>query len=291
MRSVCSSMSLPPPLLSTPPKRRTPRVLACALAGLLLVATLGELAHRLYRPRWYFAELTLRNLRPAWTTRGISPAFTGEPMSHAQRVCGTEILYPVIDMLRLTQGYVREGTSTNKQETFNRLAASLQIEAFAGDPQVMRIGVYDRDPQRAASIANTIAIVYLRRRAEDESGQYERVLSSYAEEVELQRARVQLRAEEMQRIGAHDQVADPDPERADAAVTGQLTSGYSTAKAQYLQARRKLENTETALSEARSEKAFIEEPPVRIQTRAVPPLRPVAWWRGDPRTWSGFVLR
>ncbi len=136
------------------------------LTVLFLVTVLGVLAYRLMQPRWYMAQVTIE----------YAPPETG-PASPAEAVRKKEVLYPVIDQLGLTKGYAREGSSVTREQAFEFLLSSMRIEVdsrtplrdFSQPPPLVRIGVYDHDPVRAANIANTVAMVFRNRLREDEA--------------------------------------------------------------------------------------------------------------------------
>lgn len=273
-------MEFPPPLPSSTRKQHAALLFVTVL---VIVAALALLAFRAFQPRWYFAQVTWQIAPSEENGARFSP---GDPLGQVQTLRRTEVLHPVIDMLKLTQGYVRDSVAT-REETYNELVHSMRVDVPPGQPQIVHVGVYDRDPNRAANIANTVAVVYRNKRMEDLQSALDRSLSQYVGEVEKLRATVATNAEEMRRIGARDQVTDPSPDRVDAPLAGGETGAYLAAKTRNLQARQILEKAEVALCKARLA-AAVDEQPVHILEKAVPPARPVSSWRGDPRTWTGL---
>ena len=79
-------------------------------------------------------------------------------------------------------------------------------------------------------IANTIALVF-RLQIEDEQDQLERSLAQYRDEAPKKMATVGEAIEKMRQIRERDGISDPDPESADAAVTGADTARMSQRSA------------------------------------------------------------
>jgi uncharacterized protein involved in exopolysaccharide biosynthesis len=274
-------MSLPPALPSTRPERPRLRIVLvlAGLVGLFLLAALGLLAYRLMQPRWYMAQVTIEIEREEGFDLPSPEETAGR---HLWALRQPEVLDRVVQALNLTKSYAQEGESVTAEQARERLRQSVGLQLNPRERRIVYIHAYDRDPNRAANIANMLTISYRNQLLKPFRKTLDRALSQYTDEVEKQRASVRIAAEELQKVRERDQIADPDPERADAVIAGGKKDDYSAAKTAYLQARRILENAEAALSKARQE-GTREDLPFRLLERAVPPIKPTAWWRGDPR--------
>jgi uncharacterized protein involved in exopolysaccharide biosynthesis len=270
-------MSLPPAFPPARPERRGVRgiLLVFGLVVLCVASALGVLAYRFAQPRWYFAQAVI----------DVPPPRDGRPhdgfaVSQAQLLRTSDVLERVVNMLDLAKIYAADGARVTPEEARNALGQSLRIEASAGEPQRIYIGAYAADPNLAANIANLVAVVYRNSRIEASQQHLERSLSQYSDEVQKQRTVVQAAEKELRQIRERDQIIDPDLERPDSPEAA--PTAYTEAKVKYLQAKRILESAELALSKARMEHQ-VDDDPIRIVQRGVPPARPMPWWRGDPR--------
>jgi hypothetical protein len=248
------------------------------LVGLCLVAALGVLAYRLSQPRWYMAQVTIKDEPEGFD--GPSPRERAGAQLWALRQ--PEVMDRVVQALDLTKSSAQEGERVTSAQARERLRQSVGLQLNPREPRIVYLHAYDHDPNRAANIANFLTISYRNQLLESFRQNLDRALSQYADEVEKQRASVRTAAAELQKVRVRDEIADPEPERIDAVITGEKRDDYLQAKTEYLQARRILESAETALSKARVE-GNREDLPFRLLERAVAPIQPTPWWRGDPR--------
>src|SRR5205814_1027987 len=79
------------------------------------------------------------------------------------------------------------------------------------EPALIEIGVYSKDAQEAANIANTIAVVYQQKRLSDLQSNVEKGLEQLKDEVERQRKLTDKSAAEMEKIRLRDGINDPNP--------------------------------------------------------------------------------
>ena len=162
-----------------------------------------------------------------------------------------EILQPVVEQLELGKAYAKSGRPASIKEAIARLARSVQVRAVR-NTGLIELSVYDRNPKRAADIANTIAVVYRKRRTQDVQNAWEHGLEELKREVDKQRKFVEQNHSELDRLRERDGVIDSDPERGDAALspsdgTADISS-YAEAKHRYVQSRRVLQAGETKLA-------------------------------------------
>jgi uncharacterized protein involved in exopolysaccharide biosynthesis len=78
-------------------------------------------------------------------------------------------------------------------------------------PALIEIGVYSKDAQEAADIANTIAVVYQQKRLSDLQKNIDGRLELLKDEVEKQRKLTDKCAQEMAKIRLRDGINDPNP--------------------------------------------------------------------------------
>lgn len=126
-------------------------------------------------------------------------------------IASREILYPVIDRLELARELSPAGETLSKEELHNRLKRAIRLQNLR-NTGLIEIGVYDTDPDRAANIANSIAVVYRERRRADWDKNEELILRRMKEDVEMQRKAVENAKDEANRIRQQNSIPDPNPD-------------------------------------------------------------------------------
>ena len=119
--------------------------------------------------------------------RSYDPQFVATQFQILQK---TEILYPVIERLELVKEFSPPGQRLPLQQVYFRLKRSMQLQEVR-NTGLIEIGVFDTDAQRAANIANTIAVVYQEKRRADLQKNVDRGLEQLQDEVEKQRKTVE----------------------------------------------------------------------------------------------------
>jgi uncharacterized protein involved in exopolysaccharide biosynthesis len=122
-----------------------------------------------------------------------------------------EILYPVIQNLKLIEAWAVEGRQLPLQVVYGKLLGMMKLREVRSTG-LIEIGVYSTDAQEAANIANMIAVVYQEKRQSDLQADVDRGLAQLREEVEKQREKVDAAAAETAKIRAAEGIIDPDPE-------------------------------------------------------------------------------
>ena len=133
-----------------------------ALAFLLVMVTAGVTTY--FLPRQYFSKVTMEVKQDksgpieVFTSgaRGHDPTFVP---THFQILQKTEILYPVINDLNLIEAWSTEGRTLPMQMVYLKLMKMMNLREIR-NTSLIEIGVYSTNPQEAANIANTIAVVY-----------------------------------------------------------------------------------------------------------------------------------
>jgi serine/threonine protein kinase len=279
-----------PPRTSERSTRRMKRgllIVGLLAAAMLLVPTL-LVATWFTLPREYFAKATIET-KPdvpraieAFGRGGVSydPQFIA---TQVQVLRKAEILYPVIKQCGLVQAYSGKGDAPRLSEVHGLLNRDL-VFSEVRNTGLLEIGVYNRDPWLAATVANAIAVTYRNRRLEDLQSSIDASLSQFRDEVERQRQYVTVAANEAIKARELAGILDPNPENPAAALSGSDDdpgrktdfSGYAQAKAHYLQTKKILEAAELRYSTSRMERG-IDVQPVRIWEKAEPPQKPIGF--------------
>ena len=188
----------------------------------------------------------------------------------------TEILYQVIDNLKLVEAWSPEGRPLSLQSAYARLLGLLALREVR-DTGLIEVGVYSTDAVEAANIANTIAVVYQQKRLTDLQKNLDKGLEQLKDEVEKQRKRAEENVTEAAAIRDRDGIVDPDPDSRGSTLTSSKEAvnlrPYVEAKARALQASRIYEAAQTKYSTELLERG-IDFDPAKIWEKAEPSIRP-----------------
>ncbi len=185
-----------------------------ALAFLLVMITAGVTVY--FLPRQYLSKVTMEvkpdnsgpiNVFNQGAQRGVDPQFVSTQFNVLQK---TEILYQVIDNLKLGEAWSSEGRPLPPQSLFGKLVNMLVLREVR-NTGLIEVGVYSTDAQEAANIANTIAVVYQQKRLTDLQKNLDKGLEQLKDEVEKQRKRAEEDAITMAKIRDRDSIIDPNP--------------------------------------------------------------------------------
>ena len=185
-----------------------------ALAFLLVMITAGVTVY--FLPRQYLSKVTMEvktdNSGPITVfsqggQRGADPQFVSTQFNILQK---TEILYQVIENLKLVEAWSLEGRSLPLQSVYGKLLSMLSLREVR-NTGLIEVGVYSTDPQEAANIANTIAVVYQQKRLTDLQKNLDKGLEQLKDEVDKQRKRAEDDAVAMAKIRDRDTINDPNP--------------------------------------------------------------------------------
>jgi capsular exopolysaccharide synthesis family protein len=138
----------------------------------------------------------------------------------------TEILYPVIERLDLIKEFSPPGQRLPLQQVYFRLRNAMKLQEVRNTGMI-EIGAYDTDAQRAANIANTIAIVYMEQRVSGLEKETNIGLEQLKDEVDRKRKEVEETAAAAMQIRVRDGIVDSDPDKDNSSV------GYSQGKVVY----------------------------------------------------------
>jgi capsular exopolysaccharide synthesis family protein len=193
------------------------------LAFFLVMVTAGVTTY--FLPREYYSKVSMEvkpdNSGPISPFGGgarttYDPQFVATQFQILQK---TEILYPVIDRLNLDLELSPPGMTLPRQAIFMRLRRMMSLQE-ARNTGLIEIGIYHTDPQLAANIANTIAVVYQEARQADTQKSVSTGLQQLEEEVAKQRKVVTETSGTAARIRAEKGINDLDPDNFTSNPTG-----------------------------------------------------------------------
>lgn len=138
------------------------------------------------------------------TEMGADPRFTATQFEIIQR---TEILYPVIEALKLHEKWATGTTPLTMQQAFYRLRRDLDLKAVR-NTDLIEVIVLAETPQLAADISNTIASVYEKTRIDEQTALYDRAMDSLQEELNRQELKLEEATQEVNRIAQEQNITD-----------------------------------------------------------------------------------
>jgi uncharacterized protein involved in exopolysaccharide biosynthesis len=187
------------------------------LTFLLVVVTAGVTTY--FLPKEYFSKVTMEVKQdhsgevgafgPNSQRNAYDPQFVATQFQILQK---TEILYPVIERLELEKEFGPPGGKMSQQQVYIRLRNAMKLQELR-NTGLIEIGVSDADAQRAANIANTIAVVYQEKRRQDLEKNTNRGLEELQDELEKQRKKSEDTAGLAMQIRARDGIVDSDPDK------------------------------------------------------------------------------
>lgn len=224
------------------------------LTFLLVVVTAYVTTY--FLPRKYTAQVSIEvksNQRPISTTGGGPDSFMGAVDPHfvadqLEILQSTEILYPVIDELGLVDKWsVGLPYRKTKQLAYADLLGMIHGITEKRGTDIIVIPVNGTDPQEAADIANTIAVVYQKRRRDDLNDQITNALSELKAEVDKLRQQVTAAQADLASIRIRDKIIDPNPDVMEASDT-EAQRRMLAEELKLNEAKQKLEALQTQLS-------------------------------------------
>ena len=252
------------------------------MAGILLLV-LGAvllIADRLL-PQVYFAKVTLE-VKPdnsgAINVFNLDSRSDPDPQFVAtqfQIFRSPKILNQVIDNLKLTEVWSARGPQITRQAALRRLLGAMELRVVE-KTELIEIGVYSAEPQEAANIANTIAVVYQVKRLTELQKLIDRNLEQLKDEVEKQRVRAETALAETTAIKERDGIVDLDPDKMGLSSPSSQNNAdiqpYLKAKARALEAKRICEAAR--MKYAVELNTHDESNPAKIWEKAEPSAKP-----------------
>ena len=254
------------------------------VVGLLLFSGAGLLLAMFLLPPVYFARVTMEvkssltdsaKLYGANAQRGLDPMFVPMQISILR---SRGILNHVIQNLALEAAWSKDAQPLSMEQAFARLVNGLEFRNLGGEGMI-EIGAYSGDPQEAANIANTIAVVYLQMRLADFQKDANSLLAELKDEVGKQRLRAEAASVEAVALRERDGIVDPNPNQWGASLTSlkgqESLNSYVKAKTHAMQGTRIYEAAKRSYSEAILNS--LESHPATIWEKAEPPVRPIGF--------------
>jgi capsular exopolysaccharide synthesis family protein len=158
-----------------------------------------------------------------------------------------EIVYPVIDELRLRDKWAIGTQQLPKEQIFFRVLKMMNITEVR-NTDLLEIGVFSTDPQEAANIANTVAVQYQKKRRDDQQQLINLGLAELEEEVAKQHKKVESANAEVAKIRIRDHLIDTNPETVETPEL-QINKDVATEESQLMEARLRVEELKTQLAQ------------------------------------------
>jgi capsular exopolysaccharide synthesis family protein len=139
---------------------------------------------------------------------GLDPRFATTQFQIIQR---KEMLYPVIDNLKLVEKWADPYGVRTREEAYFKLRSMIDVREVR-NTNLLQIGVESTDPKEAADLANSIANEYQRKRIDEQQKILSRSLATLEDEVGKQRKKVEETNAEMSRIRTELGITDLNPD-------------------------------------------------------------------------------
>jgi capsular exopolysaccharide synthesis family protein len=118
-----------------------------------------------------------------------------------------EILYPVIDAMKLMQKWDMRSRDT----AYNKIHSMMTVSEVR-NTDLIQISIMDKDREEAAALANTIAVEYQKRRIDEQQSWVARSLVQLEDEVNKQRDKTEELRAAMTKIRLEANINDLNPE-------------------------------------------------------------------------------
>ncbi len=174
-----------------------------------------------FLPREYYAKVTVE-VKPddaTWkifsneiTPTGSGFRHTGLAPTQFKIIQSKDVLYPVIERLKLNESWGEQGTPLTMERTYYQLMRKMGKSREFKNTDMFEIGVYSTDPGEAAAIVNSIGAEYQNRRKIEQETRLRQGLSEMEEEVQRKRLDVEKALAEMVRIREEEGIVDLTPD-------------------------------------------------------------------------------
>lgn len=163
---------------------------------------------------------------------------------------GEAILYPVIDELGLIARWSAGlPTPLTKEGAYQRLSGMLSNTSQVRNTDMLFIEVTSPDRQEAADIANTIAVIYQKKRRNDQELLINGGLRELKDDVDKQLQKVKEAQEEFEKIRNRDHIVDLNPDRLDPDPDLEKRRKFSSEKNDLDDAKKQVEAVKTQLTQ------------------------------------------
>ncbi|HWB60068.1 MAG TPA: hypothetical protein VG733_11290 [Chthoniobacteraceae bacterium] len=194
----------------------------------------------------------------------VDPHFVADQMKILQ---STVILDPVIKELNLVDKWsAGSQAKLSQQQAYNKLALMVKISERRG-ANILDVAVTSTDRQEAEDIANTIAVIYQKRRRDDLHERISEALAEMRDEIDKKRVEVNKMQADLAKLRENSAIQDPSPETDTPLVVP--NPEYEEAKKKYLEAKKLLDAADEKYTADRMQ-LMIEYDPAEIWDKAEP---------------------
>jgi polysaccharide biosynthesis transport protein len=187
------------------------------LVFVLVVITTGVATY--FAPRKYTSFATIEVQPDITPVRIFDQAGGQQQVPSDSRFAQTQfqiierksVLYPVIDRLDLANRWSEKGEHLSKEKVYALLLSMISLEEVR-NTNLIEINVLSTDPNEAATIANTIAEVYMERRIAESQSTVTLGLDQLRSEVDKQEKAVSDAYAEASRLRTESNINDPNPD-------------------------------------------------------------------------------
>ena len=173
---------------------------------------------------------------------GVDPHFVADQLQILQ---SKGILYPVIDELGLVEKWSAGlPTPMSREDAYIQLQNMMRGVTDRRNTDMLIIPVTSTDPQEAADVANTIAVIYQKRRRDDQEQLISGGLAELSQEVEKQRHKVDLAEADMAKIRERDHIIDTNPDNTETSE-GEAARNLMTEEGKLNEAKQRVDELKT----------------------------------------------
>jgi len=194
------------------------------LTFFLVMVTAGVTTY--FLPKKYYSKVTMevkqdksgevQPFGPGQFRTQYDPQFVATQFQILQK---TEILYPVIERLDLIKEFSPPGQRLPLQQVYIQLRNSMKLNEVR-NTGLIEVGAKDTDAQRAANIANAIAVVYQEQRQHELDKNVARGLEQLKDEVDRRRKEMEDTSAVAMQIRAREGIVDSDPDKDNSVISG-----------------------------------------------------------------------
>jgi succinoglycan biosynthesis transport protein ExoP len=188
-----------------------------ALIFLLVVSVVGIATY--FAPRQYNSFATIDVQTDMTPVHMLENQTEQRPLDDPKDFSQTQIqiilrkgvLYPVIDRLNLSANWAKNGKPLDHEAAYEKLRKMVNIEGVR-NTNLIQINVYSPDPREAASVANTIAQVYMEQRIAEQTTIVSKSLEQLRDEVMQNEKTVDQAYTEASKLRTEENIIDPNPD-------------------------------------------------------------------------------
>lgn len=221
------------------------------LTFLLVVITAGVTTY--FLPREYYSRVSMEVKPDTEKTvvfgtdssgRGSDARFAPTQFNILQK---KEILYPVLDELKLAEKWLENGKPMARERAYRKLLRMMDLREVR-NTDLIEVGVYSTDRQEAAEIANRIGVVYQEKRRSDMRQRVTQSMGELRGTNADQRRQVDEAYEDAKRIRVRDNIVDLNPDTIETTL-GTENTAVMAAETRASEAKAKVNELESQLAQ------------------------------------------